>query len=114
VKFDLPGGRQLTMGSVSEESPLVGKTIAELYRRLQPHELEVVVVMRREHLLLPHGNTLLEASDRLVFIASPRAREELAKITTPVSEDEGKGMQATEKILRECRRLKKEWREYSS
>lgn len=97
IRFDLPQGKQLTMGVVGEDSPLVGKTIGTLYRELQGYEFEIVVAMRREHLLLPHSNTLLETGDRLVMIASPPAREQLKKYVTPIAEAEEKGLLTPER-----------------
>jgi hypothetical protein len=51
--------------------------------------------MRREHMLLPHRDTLMEAKDRLVLIVSPESREPLARFITPISEAQGNsGQQA--------------------
>jgi Trk K+ transport system NAD-binding subunit len=75
IRFDLPGNRELTMAQVKQDSAIAGKTIAALYEQLSAHEFEIIAVMRREHVLLPHMETLLEAKDRIVMIASPQARE---------------------------------------
>ena len=93
IRFDLPGGRQLIMNVVKENSEIAGKTLRELSRKLQPHEFEVVAIMRREHVILPHLNTLLESGDHVVSIASPEAREGLSRYLTPIKETEGKGLQ---------------------
>ena len=57
-------------------------------------EFEIVAIKRREHVLLPHLDTLLEPQDRLLMIAGPEARDALRQYLTPVNEAEGKGMQA--------------------
>ena len=88
VRFDLPGGRELTMGAIDEHSPIVHRRLADLYRELQPYDFEAVTIRRREHLLLPHGDTLLEPGDRLVMITSPQAREALARYVAPVEEEQ--------------------------
>jgi CIC family chloride channel protein len=90
VRFDLPGHKELTMAAVNDDSPLVGKRLSTLYAELSSYEFEVIAVMRREHVLLPHPDTLLESQDRLVMILSPEAREPLAKFvsTVPVSQNE--------------------------
>jgi len=93
IRFDLPGGRELTMGTVEESSPVAGKKIGDLYRELHDYDFEVITIMRREHVLLPHSETLLEPGDHLVLIASPRAREPLARYVVPLADEEEGGVQ---------------------
>ncbi|MGC1371798.1 MAG: chloride channel protein [Candidatus Sulfotelmatobacter sp.] len=84
VRFDLPGGRQLTMGELKEDSSFVGKTIKQLYEGLRGCEFEIIAIRRREHILLPHPATILEAKDRILFIEAPQLCEELHKHVTPL------------------------------
>ncbi|MGA8108486.1 MAG: chloride channel protein [Acidobacteriaceae bacterium] len=93
VRFDLPGGRELTLAAIPEGSPIAGKPIATLYRELSDYDFEVVTIRRREHVLLPHAGTLLEPGDRLVVITSQRAREPLRRYMTPTTEEEAGGVQ---------------------
>ncbi|HTZ58616.1 MAG TPA: chloride channel protein [Acidobacteriaceae bacterium] len=86
VRFDLPGGRELTMWSVDEDSPSAGKTVGSLYRQLSQFDFEVMTIMRREHILLPHSETMLQAGDHLVLITSPHAREPLSRVLEPTNE----------------------------
>ena len=88
IRFDLPGGRELTLNVVPEDSSVAGRPIAELYEKLSAYDFEIVAIRRREHVLLPHPETLLQPGDRLVLIASQRAREPLAQFLKPVSEEE--------------------------
>jgi len=94
IRFDLPGNRQLTMGLIKEDSPLIGKTIRMLYEQLNIHDFEVVAIMRREHVLLSHPSTLLEPKDRVILIASQAAQEPLTKYIAPISQIEEGGVQA--------------------
>ena len=87
VRFDLPGDRELTMGTIEEDSPVAGKKLGELYRQLSAYDFEVMTIMRREHVLLPHSETLLEPGDHLVMIAAPQAREPLTRYVKPVVEE---------------------------
>lgn len=89
MRFELPGGRELTMGLVPENSFVAGKTVGDLYHKLANYDFEVIVIMRREHMLLPHRDTLMEAKDRLVVIVSPESREPLARFITPIPEAQG-------------------------
>lgn len=93
IRFDLPGHKELSMGVVHEGSPLAGKTLDSLYRRLRSFEFEIIAILRREHILLPHGETLLEAKDRLILITSPEAREALKEFLTPLPQVEQGGVQ---------------------
>jgi Trk K+ transport system NAD-binding subunit len=69
---------------VKEGTPLTGKTIGTLYERLARYDFEVIAVTRREHVLLPHPETLLEPNDRLVVITSPEAQKPLEEYIAPV------------------------------
>jgi Trk K+ transport system NAD-binding subunit len=88
IRFDLPGGKELAMAQVPEGSSLAGQTIGSFYQRLKEYEFEIIAVMRREHVLLPHPETVLEARDRLILITSPQAREPLAQCVTPLPMEE--------------------------
>jgi chloride channel protein, CIC family len=88
VRFDLPGSRQLSMGMVKPGSPSAGKTIRWLYRALQPYDFEVIAVLRRDQILLPHPETVLEANDRAVLITSPRAEKPLSQYIAPIPQVE--------------------------
>ncbi len=81
------------MGIVPKGGPSGGKTIGELYQQPEKYDFEVVVVMRREHMLLPHRDTVIEADDRLALIVSPEAREPLAKFIKPIPQAQGSGTQ---------------------
>lgn len=93
IRFDLPGGRKLTMCVVREGSPMVGKTVRMLYQQLGENDFELVAIMRREHVLLSHPDTLLEANDRVISIASAAAQKELAKYLGPTSQIDKNGIQ---------------------
>jgi CIC family chloride channel protein len=89
IHFDLPGKRELTEALVKPDGGMVGQTLGALYERVKEPQFEVVAIMRREHLLLPHLDTLLEEGDRMVLIVSPEAREPLAKYLAPVEQGPG-------------------------
>jgi CIC family chloride channel protein len=95
IHFDLPGKRELTMAQVEPDSTMVGKTIATLYQRLQEYQFEIIAVMRREHVILPHRETVLQPDDRLVLIASPHSREPLAQFFSPLPAPQDAGLQAS-------------------
>jgi CIC family chloride channel protein len=94
IRFDLPGSRQLTMGLIKEDSLLAGKTMRTLYEELHIHDFEIVAIMRREHVLLPHPDTLLKPWDRVILIASQAALEPLAKFIAPIPQVAQGGVQA--------------------
>ncbi|MGC2620076.1 MAG: chloride channel protein [Acidobacteriaceae bacterium] len=94
VQFDLPGGRELTMGKIGENSPVANKKIGDLYQKLSQYDFEIIAIMRREHVLLPHRDTVLQPDDRLVMITSPHAREPLAQFVEPFAEEPNGGAPA--------------------
>ena len=94
IRFDLPGGRRLTIGVLDEHSPVVGKTIRTLYQALENFDFEIVAILRREHVLLPHPDTVLEPNDRAILIASQEAQEPLRRYIAPSPEAEESGVQS--------------------
>ena len=68
---------------------------ASLIRAPMPDrvDFELVATMRREHVLLAHADTFLEANDRIGSIASPAAQKALAKYLGPTSQIEKNGIQ---------------------
>ena len=87
VRVELPGDRELSLGRVGEASPIAAKTVGDLYQRLKDYDFEIIAILRREHVLLPHRDTLLEAGDRLVLITAPHARGPLAGYVDPIAEE---------------------------
>ncbi len=83
IRFDLPGGKQLTMGLVRGDSPISGKPLRILYEKLGFNSFEVVAILRREQVLLPHGETLLQPEDRVILITTPQVSEALKSFIAP-------------------------------
>jgi hypothetical protein len=81
-RFDLPGDRELQLAQLTPDSSLAGKSIDELYSRHSIDDLEIIAVLRREHVLLPHLETRLEDHDRLVLITSAASRRSLQQDIT--------------------------------
>ena len=84
VGFDLPGGRVLTMGILKPDSTFVGKSIRNLYQGLDDCEFEIVAIRRREHVLLPHPDTILEPNDRIISIEAAHSCDELRQHIDPL------------------------------
>lgn len=93
IQFDLPGQKELTMGQINEDSPLIAKTISSLYRALPNNEFEVIAILRREHVLLPHPDTIVESHDRLILITTPQAQHALEAYVSPIPQQLEGGMQ---------------------
>ena len=89
VRFDLPDDMELTLGSITEKNRAAGKRVSDLYRELAEWNFEVVAILRHEHLILPHSETVLERGDRLVLIVSADACEPLAGFVTSGTEGDG-------------------------
>jgi CIC family chloride channel protein len=88
VRFNLPGGRQMRISQLKEESGFVGKTVDEFYEQVKRLDVEVIAVMRREHVVLAHPDTKFEGNDRLLLVASAGAREALAENFVDAGEKE--------------------------
>ncbi len=84
IRFDLPGNRQLSMGLVRNNSPLIGNPIRWLYKQLESEDFEIIAIMRLEHILLPHPDTILKQEDRLILIVSQASQQAMTKYITPI------------------------------
>jgi chloride channel protein, CIC family len=93
IQFDLPGKKELGMAVVPENSPLVRQSVTWLYRRLQQYEFEIIAILRREHVLLPHRDTILQPDDRVILISSPSAAAPLSEFLAPLPQVEDSGVQ---------------------
>ncbi len=88
VRFDLPGGRQLQLGLLRPESRFAEKSIVDFYTELDRDDVEIVALIRREHLVLPHPNTLLQGNDRVILISTPASREDLQQDIAPLPDEQ--------------------------
>ncbi len=88
VPVELPGGKQLIIGTLSESSPCRGKSIGSCFLLDHQDEIEVIAIFRQEQTLLPHPGVVLRTGDRLLIITSPGAREQLVKHFAPISPPE--------------------------
>jgi hypothetical protein len=87
IHFDLPGHNELFGALVHDSSPVAGKPLSSLYRELHGYDFEVIAITRREHVLLPHPDTILERGDRVTLIASPKVRGPLGRFLVPLKEE---------------------------
>ena len=77
IPVDLPDGKQLLIETLPPNSPWVGKPVKEGGFMRDDVDWEVVALLRDEHLILPHPNTVMEADDEVLILVPPECREEL-------------------------------------
>jgi len=77
VPLDLPDGKQLQLGTLTAGSSWVGRSTTA---PLAVGEAEIVAVLRGEQLHLPDPGLNLEVEDRLLFLASPAAWDDLRRL----------------------------------
>ncbi len=94
IRFDLPGGKQLSLGVVRSDSPISGRPLRQLCQKLGGDRLEVVAILRREQVLLPHGATILQPEDSVILITTPEARESLKNFIAPAPQVQAASLQA--------------------
>jgi chloride channel protein, CIC family len=85
IPVDLPGSKQLMIGTLSPRSPCKGQPLEACSILDHGNEIETVAVFRQEHTLLPHPGLRLQVGDRLLIIATPQARAQVAQHFAPVS-----------------------------
>jgi len=58
--------------TLADGSPAVGKTVAELG---MPRDATVVAVVRERHVIVPRGETLIQAGDEVLALVTPESEE---------------------------------------
>lgn len=94
IRFDLPGGKQLSMGVVKSDTPIAGKPLRQLYQKLSSDKLEVVAILRREQVMLPHADTILQPEDRVILIATQEIQEQMKPYIMPTPQEQKAALQA--------------------
>jgi chloride channel protein, CIC family len=94
IRFDLPGGKQLSMGVVKSDSPISGKPLRQLYQKLGNDKFEVVAILRRDQVLLPHADTLLQPEDRVLLITTPAVQQQMEPYIAPAPQVQQASLQA--------------------
>ena len=71
------GRYSLVEEKIAADSSVVGRTIADLDL---PEECVIVAIIRRGHLILPHGDTMLQTGDEVLALTSTERLQRLAEI----------------------------------
>jgi CIC family chloride channel protein len=79
IPVDLPGGKQLMMGSLAAQSPFVGQPVLSDLLVDDNNTAEVVAVFRDGCVLSPQPGVKLQVGDQMLIIASPQAQKQLTQ-----------------------------------
>ena len=75
--LQLQGGEaRLVEVTLAEDSPADGKAIVDLGI---PRDATVVAVIRKDHVIVPRGDTVLRAGDEVLVLTSPEAEDEVVR-----------------------------------
>ena len=85
LALDLPDGSQLMVGALRPESPWVGKQIQSRTLSGGLVDSKVMAVLRGKSVMIARPEMVLQPGDRLLLLASPQARTELAQHLMPPS-----------------------------
>jgi CIC family chloride channel protein len=88
IPVDVPGNKQLIIGVLRADSPYVGQPIQTYFSLNRRDEVEIIAIFRRGHTHVPHAHLVLLAEDRLLAIASPLGKEQLAQHLAPLSQSQ--------------------------
>ena len=69
--------------TLADGSPAVGKTVAELG---MPRDATVVAVVRERHVIVPRGETLIQAGDEVLVLVTPESEEPVKALLIGASE----------------------------
>lgn len=76
----LTGGAQIFKATVTEKSPLVGKSLRERGKQGRVPKYALIVTVERDgELIIPSGNTVLQPGDVITAFSNRRVTDELVK-----------------------------------
>lgn len=88
VRLGAVKGVQIVEETVSPGSLADAKALHEIP---WPEDSLIASIQRNSQVTIPHGNTLIQAGDRLTVICKQGEEDELAALLSPVTEVEGEG-----------------------
>jgi trk/ktr system potassium uptake protein len=97
-------GAHLVEVTLAPHSPAAG---VELARLGMPRDATVVAVVRREHVVVPHGDTILEPGDEVLVLVSPEAEDAVRSLLVAGSDgmlpplEEGSGLRSARELADE-------------
>lgn len=71
------GEAQLIEVTLADDSPAHNKTIAEL---VVPRDASIVAVVRRQHVVVPRGDTVLQIGDEVLALTTPASEDAVKQI----------------------------------
>jgi CIC family chloride channel protein len=80
IPVEMAGGQRLVVGVVPESSAIAGRTIAHTGRRLGGVETNIIAILREDHLIVPHVDTVFRPGDGLVLVAADDAVDQLGTV----------------------------------
>ena len=73
------GQARLVEVTLADDSPAIDQAIKDMD---VPRNATIVAVMRREHVVMPRGDTVFEAGDEVLAIVTPESEDEVRRILT--------------------------------
>jgi trk system potassium uptake protein TrkA len=73
------GNVQLVEATLAEDAPVVDKAIRDLDI---PRDATIVAVVRRDHVVMPRGDTIFEAGDEVLAMVTGDSEDDVRKILT--------------------------------
>jgi trk system potassium uptake protein TrkA len=71
------GDATLTEVTLADDSPAAGKPITDLG---VPRDATIVAVVRANHVVVPRGDTVLQAGDEVLALVTPQSEERVKQI----------------------------------
>jgi CIC family chloride channel protein len=79
IPVEVPGDRQLLVGTLKPECPFVQTTVAESGRKLAEGGTNIIAILRGDKIVMPRGDTVLEPNDRLILVVATADVDEVRK-----------------------------------
>ena len=71
------GTRSISKVAVGKQSPAASKMIKDLNI---PEDSILIAIYRKDEVIIPHGNTVIEANDQILFFADNQAEKNINTI----------------------------------
>ncbi len=85
IPINLPGGRQLVVGRLREESAVTGKTMQEAFPSSQAGDIDILALLNTDGVELVDHGTVLEPDQRVLGLVSQDGKEVFFRHFIPIS-----------------------------
>jgi chloride channel protein, CIC family len=77
IPLKIPNNKKLFLGTLTKNNPCIGTAIKDNCLNSRSKDWQIAGILRRDHLVIPNPNTILEENDQMIIFGVPNVIEKL-------------------------------------